>query len=621
MAALIPSSTADSVTSLDNAVRRLDLRTYPHLPHIHLQISQIATRILHSSDPNKKASLEKLSEVRSLVCLNSAKNPAYYFFTNLIEPIPPFLECPAYKAAQIPTFSTYHTICNVLSAVRIDPACAWDLIPPEIQHTLGTSPPENTDLFFSIVHAKPIATEREGLGNVCFHRWAYPHLPFGADLKKDVLMGMFPLIGVQRAQDDARISFGSLTPLRVHVHKNDHGNLMLYSPDNAHFRISTDMPFFACWITAQTDGRACLNKTIGITNPRHPLGAALLESTKNCTSLAKHMDKLRSNVEAYLEREILPIADLAAADPKALLNLEPWIQNRVYGEVWKQKGSPMGISAHFGKEAFFGENIDPRHFCSPEERAQAIRNFASSLKELLIGSQQTLFQTGLQKGPLIESLMKIAIAYQNDEIEAGMKLFDALEENQKNQVYKAMWEMHGCPLDKGPNFGKERFLSGLGQEKAQAILTYASRCKAAEPPSFSFAALYGEILALPSSSEEKPHINNCQLRDLLYKHVCKRWHVLMDSPEPDSLEEKIRWGERHACTDKHLLLEALKSATEEYIQLSVPESSRDSLYGAVWEAECQLRGKPETEDSHWGEHHLLDNPERLYYALDLFFAL
>jgi hypothetical protein len=479
------------------------------LSHIHLQISALAKTALTADlvEDERRKVIGYLTLAKCIASPNfEDRVPDFRLLLNLKQPVTPFLRCPAYDKAQMPTFSTYHIICDHDAGFRLDPESCWMEIPENVRLAVGDCSPDHTDVLFSIINASPIrGQDPHYIGNVCFHRWAYPHIKPGFNVKKDVQMGMFPLMGVSSAKDDlAAIAFNRLSPMRVHCHAHVDGNpnpqAMLYSENNAHFRADPDYPFFSCWIAGQVDGRTCINKVIGITDTSDPLCMIIRNSVRKCPNLFDHMTRIEEGVEQYIAENLEPIAKELDEDEAATLDrfaaLPQWMKNQVYRQAWLLKGSPKGIHGDFGRMSFENREIDAAHFCSRKEQAQAIRQFAADLQDLLVDSQFRLYASRLDKGDNVETLMTMASLYLDGREEEASKLFAALNKAEKDGIFKEIWELNKCPLDKGPHFGEDRFKVCPNKEKAEAILLYASRCK----QEFKPAVVSEEEVALPTEA-------------------------------------------------------------------------------------------------------------------------
>jgi hypothetical protein len=651
------------------------------LSRIHLQISALAKKALATDLPEdeRRRILGCLTLAKCMASPNfEARIPNRLLLLNLTQPVTPSLSCPAYDRVQMPTFSTYGIICEHEAGFRLDPESSWAEIPASVRNAAVGYSPDNTDVLFSVINASAIRGHTAHyIGNVCFHQWAYPHLKPGADVKKDVQMGMFPLMGVSPAiGDPGGIAFNRLSPMLVHCHGGRMPKYMLYSPNNAHFRIDPDYPFFSCWIVGQVDGRTCINKVIGFMNTPDPLCKIIRHSIRDCPNLFDHMMRIEDGVNQYIAETLEPIAKELDEDETATLDhftaLPQWMKNQVYRQAWLLKGSPIGIHGDFGRMSFENREIDAAHFCSRKEQAQAIRQFAADLKDLLVDSQFRLYANRLDKGDNVETLMTISSLFLDGRTEEALALFSGLKELDKDGVFKAIWELNQCPLDKGPHFGEDQFKACSNEERSQAILLYASRCKhefkpaaasqkeveplteaalegtepstilpptggAGEPvtdtslprmeslPTTPYAGFLALVANLMGSEKTQGEIQgeisaalarlDPRFQNLLLFKIYEQLFPRSGEKEPATQRGKLEWARAHTY-NLTALYNAIEQQAPTFVSSYIQGDARNRLCGAVWDVECETKGRPNTTDSKWAEHNLFGDIKRLLLALD-----
>jgi hypothetical protein len=218
---------------------------------------------------------------------------------------------------------------------------------------------------------------------VHFHRWIFPDLPIGSDVKKYPKVGVFPSIGLYEAQHwPAPINH--FKAMEVYAH----GELrMLYSPNGNHIAIDRDAPYGSCWIAARDGNRVCIAKVIkNIANddtnyafkeftPFFSLG----NGCKNLNEFTQRLETIAPELNQACLRMFAPIVqciidgDHEAATEK-FSTLPSTIQQAIFKNLWIIKGSPQGIHDDFGRLSFdSSQSLLEEHRASRDQKIEAIK--------------------------------------------------------------------------------------------------------------------------------------------------------------------------------------------------------------------------------------------------------
>ncbi|GEM_PF-3851330 len=460
----------------------------PHIPlvtirqemNFHEKFLKIISSPIH--DEQKREELSSLLRERAShlhhVPVNGLKGHVLFFNMKQIGLAPTPL-CQAYNKMRVPTISNYYEIGSNMSIILLDPS-AIQYIPNEVQQMAGDLKGKEVEFFWTAIDGRRfvsgyILNRPNTKINLSTHTWAYPHALVKDSIEKDVNMGIFPEIGFKNHSHKGAIAFSKLSPMCVHVHPEKHSSTMLYSPDNAHFETIPGSPFGIFWSVTQKDQRVAFSKMLVIFDYDHPICKGLLNSLRNCDTLAEHLKKLES-----VESEISKTLDLPEHRfMEAFHQLPLAFQYGIYKETWMLFNSPRGIHGDFGKASFENEqSLDKKYHCGYEQRKQAVRNFAARLSDLLIGSQTNLMLNAqsLQKGNNVLKMLRCAELFEAQKEMQAAKLFETFSHKEKEAVFFAIWELSGCP--RGNNkFGIETFFNEKTPLplKSQALLLAASR--------------------------------------------------------------------------------------------------------------------------------------------------
>jgi hypothetical protein len=216
-----------------------------------------------------------------------------------------------------------------------------------------------------------------------FHRWIFPDSAPGADHKKFPNIGVFPSIGFFGAQHwPAPIHH--FKPMEVYAHGG--ANYMLYSPNGCHVAIDTASPYGSCWIAARDGNRVCianmiLNVADDKTKRMFPEFTDYFSLAIGCSNLDEYTQKLKAIAPIINRRCFHVFAPIFAAirkddeiTLKTLFDDLPYtFQQAIYKNIWKEKGSPLGIHDDFGRLSFEGSaNLAPKYIASTEEKINSI---------------------------------------------------------------------------------------------------------------------------------------------------------------------------------------------------------------------------------------------------------
>jgi hypothetical protein len=238
---------------------------------------------------------------------------------------------------------------------------------------------------------------------VQFHRWIFPNLPIGSDVKKYPKVGVFPSIGFYQAQHwPAPINH--FKEMEVYAHGE---RVMLYSPNGNHIAIDRAAPYGSCWIAARDGNRVCIAKVIkNIADydtketfpefiPFFSLGNGcrnLDEFTQRLEHIAKDLDKACFKM---FEPLALAISSLDKESEKELFpSLPSTIQQAIFKNLWMIKGSPHGIHNDFGRLSFEGcLSLAEAYRASIDEKIEAIKRTHDQIMNDLIQNPLELLLT------------------------------------------------------------------------------------------------------------------------------------------------------------------------------------------------------------------------------------
>ena len=572
-----------AITKLDKDITAYTQKpTEPLRMQLELRIDDCARKILTSKADDKEAALNALVELRGKLVRNTSTYPKRLYL-NLIQNIGPTPFCPYYKKYQAPTISTYQIIGSNLSTIRLDPSSV-EHVPAEITKKLGNLSDKSLDIFSITVDGRFVVNHPSGycgldpfrdknLINLCTHSWSHPHLIQPHEAQADTNMGVFPVVGFEKASDGGAIAFNDLSPMNVHSHDDK------YSPDNAHFNIIPDSPYGIFWAVTQKDNRVAISKMVVLFDFEHSVCEAILNSIGECPDATTHAERLK-NVQKAQDEIFDPIIEnFKNNDEKAAMDafnkLPDAFRYGVYEHTWKLLEEPMGIHGDFGRVSFQADgSLDPKYHCTNLQRAQAITNFHEKLDRELVGSQVAMLHNQrIAKGDNVRKMMKCAQLFNEGLSDEADKLFESFTPKEKEAVYFAMWEVSGCQLIY--NIGTLTFHDKTTplQQKAEALLLAASRQE----------HVYDKPLAPPISSS-----------------------VL-------TLNEEIQQNLENLLTDPNFakLSNSEKAAKVNALLQTLDDPIRQNIYQTVYESSTSL---PTTGVANWGELHVADNADLLRLA-------
>ncbi len=573
-------------------------------------------------------------------------------FLNPIQNIPPSPLCPAYNKMAFPTISTYHKIGSNIACFRLDPK-ALEHVPKAVLEKTSSLEGKEVDLLWTAIDGR-FYDQRSRSLNHSSHAWAHRHalpgpekiLVQGKELNHpdsntsfDVNMGIFPEVGLEKSHELGAIAFDHLSPMNVHVHarskiKAPNSGDMLYSPDNAHFRVILGSPFSIDWSVMQKDQRIAITKRLIIFDYDHPICKALLQTIRDCDSLETHLQRL-TNVPSAIEKTFAPVIKAFEDDnPDAMKlfhELPPAFQYGVYREAWVSFDSPYGIHGDFGRASFEKDgNLDVKYHCNNVRRAEAVHRLSTRLEHLLVESQfDLLFRSqSLVKGDNVLTMMKCAQLFYKEPKQALVE-FGNLPKHEQEAIYFAYWEIKGCPRIDG--FSTNRFHNEgkhEAKQKAQAVLLAASR----QPHLFTKPII--EKIAT-DELEEKTDLNPIQ--DVNVPHLVQQENNedqlssletsdnLYDTPSPALKKDEaiadceIPLQERVSSEIMNLVFDSgfqsldysTKATRVNKILSPLEKNLRDTIYNSVYHnSRDPGKGGPS-----WGELHIADDLEVLVNSI------
>ncbi len=451
---------------------------------LELKIDKLSRRILAEPDlADRNDLLSQLRLARTHLVTNQSQDPLRNLELNLVQNIPPSPLCPAYAMLEVPTVSTYHLIATNIASVRFDRQ-ALTHVPELIKHALGDLSEGPVDLFYTTIDGRFMQNEHAIYGgtkpmNLCLHRWAHNEALPGYDVKANTDMGLFPVMGITSidpSKDKGAIPFGSLKKLNIHSHprgKPHTAERMLYSPNNAHFRLIPNSPFALFWSAAKLNGRTCIAKMLVIFDDTDPICRNILGSIQGTQTLNHHLEKLQGVSDAIddiFDPLIHAFEAGEAANPMGRFYALPQMyQAGIYHQTWKESGSPLDIHPDFGRDSFLEDSL-----YTHAQRALIVTQYKESLKEALVLSHSEMLAHSLPlaRSDAAQTLMKCARAFQRS-AEEGLTLYQTFPKPMKDATHRAFWELSGCPrID---SFGTKNFPGSPTPVKVQALLLAASR--------------------------------------------------------------------------------------------------------------------------------------------------
>jgi hypothetical protein len=428
------------------------------------------------------------------VPLNNALTKLHFFCNMNQIGLAPTPLSSAYKQMRLPTVSIYATpkdekknrrrggIAGNIASISLSPA-AIQYVPKCVQKEVGTLSGKQVDCFLTVVDARFLNTilfEDDRHLSLCTHHWAYPNTLRKDDVKGDVLMGIFPEVGVSQSKSRGGIAFNQLSPMLVHSHPDDEG-LSLYSPDNAHFKIIPGSPFATFWATTCKGNRIALTKMLVILEGNHPISAHLVNTVKNSCDLGHYLKTL-GNISFAIDdtfHDLIQLLDIE--DPQVLdtFHLLPkTFQYGIYEQAWILFKSPKGY-VDFGKASFENEpGLDKKYHCTNQQRKQAVYKYCQRLNSLLYQAQVDLTQNSQDfiKGENALRMMQCAQLFKHGKIDEAVLLFSHLLPEEQKAARYALWEICRCPRF-STTFGGDAFASLHVDPnlKAEALILAASR--------------------------------------------------------------------------------------------------------------------------------------------------
>ncbi len=339
--------------------------------------------------------------------------------------------------------------------------------PSEVAQAIGGQMDAKVDLFLNIQNIASIidhlrAKKLPQQLNLITHPWSQPHyMPQQKkDITVDVQMGIYQPMHIQEIVSKDGIPLNMLKKLPVTLHPVAESIATAFSPDTAHLKIESDQPFASFWSVVKEGKRTVATKHILLT---HNQGISQyiqdkLQDSLTILNMIQNLEKEKADSISMLREISEEFAKNPQAGPDIIDVLEENQRNLIYYETyltkWTDKNqNPPHID--FGKVSFVrSHELDPKWHCSNIERGQIVNNYAKKLEaswDRLIGEMKTLFAP-TQELPLskedelkIKTLTPIAEAFENENEELGLKLFNSLDKKTQDGIYTVVWELFHCP--------------------------------------------------------------------------------------------------------------------------------------------------------------------------------
>ncbi len=453
---------------------------------VEFEINRFARVIIESplGKKDREELFDRLLRVRDLTIHHFPVNglKVTCLFLNTIQNVPPSPLCPAYNKLAFPTISTYNTIGNNFVCIRLDPK-ALALVPGRVLEKAGSLEGKEVDLLYTVVHGEFYQNQKRSLNNNV-HPWAHIHALPGDDTACDVNMGIFPEIGLEKANVPGAVAFNHLSPMNVHVHPRSGTNggkgNMDYSPDNAHFNLVPGSPFSVDWSVMQKDNRVAITKRVVLFDETHPICQAIINSIYGCRDLLDHINRLEGVAQA-IDTTLIPVSEaFAYDDPDAMRmfhHLPTAFQHGIYYQAWAAFDHPLNIHPDFGRASFENDNgLAEQYHCTNNQRAVIVNNFSAYLHGLLVDSQRDLLHSqSLVKGDNVLTMMKCAQLFFKRDVTEALKAYQQLQVQEREAIQYAYWELNGCP--RTGIFDPFNFPTKIDDAKLkrQSILLAASR--------------------------------------------------------------------------------------------------------------------------------------------------
>jgi hypothetical protein len=434
-----------------------------------------------SLSKEKQEDTPSLMEVKQLLIFNQSRD---FFETQLILNTlyyaPPAMLCSYYDRPQVPFISSYENLSANPAIARLDRS-ALAFAPEDLKKAVGNLDDKKVDFFYVVSDARYAAQKSNGVLNLVTHCWAYPDLQKNEkERKSDVEMGLFPIFGVDYAhKDKAALAFNELKPMEVYAHYI--GTSTMYSPNNAHFRIDPKIPVQVFWIAAKQNDRVLITKFVMITNSNEALGEEMCNSYRYCPNLSEHLDRLNRGTDVAL-KQVKVVSSLfkEGSEAKArqeFAELPQFIQNLAYKHIYFIHQAPKNVPFDFGRLSILDPSkLDPKYASNPQQISEALNKSFDELKEIYVTSQKQLFsKLNLVKDVKEEQIAALAEQFRENSPEA-MAFFDnMLENDEKEAVFNAIWQLNGS-IKGDMHFGSKRFFEkASNEERAQAILLATRR--------------------------------------------------------------------------------------------------------------------------------------------------
>lgn len=542
----------------------------------------------------------ELQEIHSELCRSQGnEGRAYGLFVNTLQPaLVPATHSPAYGTHAVPSVSTYHYQSYPQSIIRCSTS-ALSLAPAQLLSAMGDYSHKSVELQSEVLDVRWLASaiplrDVENHLNLCLHNWYARTALVGDNLhEKDLVMGIFPELGIERSSIAGAAPYNQLGPMWIHVHPHhEEPDLMLYSPNNAFFKIEGNSPIAICWALAEKDNKIIVSRLIILIDQEDPICQNLLRSLQNCRSLSDYTRRLET-MQAAIEERFYPLSSalLSESDEEILAAFQ------ALPDCYKK-----GILKYIPAET---TQLNREHFLT------ALSNHTQDLKRLIVDCQRELTQLPEtseiddRATEMMECAERFAGAQDETQTHAALERFNALSTREKNAVFAAYWEISGCPRGHS-DFGRDEFYRNPSSElRAQALLLAASRRSPATPVlAHKPPVIQPAALPVPTGDPIVDTAHRILHFDFQEHTDAERVQIIRDTLQNDITA--VRIAETAHLLVRTFLFPLLTESTRtvlinDLLDLSPDTVRRDALHGAVWAAlPEEIKHRPFSGRNHAG---------------------
>ncbi|MES2121994.1 MAG: hypothetical protein V4492_04360 [Chlamydiota bacterium] len=597
------SAVGDRIVALQSDVREFS-RSPSLAPQIALtlRVNEILRALNQASlSPDEQLLYRlELQEIHSELCRSQRLGGRVYgLFTNTLQPaLPPTTVSPAYNSYAVPSISTYHYQSSPHSIIRCSTS-ALSLAPPQLLSALGDYSQKSVELHSAVLDARWLNTlipfrDVENHFNLCLHHWFANTALLGDNLHdKDLRMGIFPELGIERSSLKGAAPYNQLGPMWIHAHPHhEEHDLMLYSPNNAFFKIEENSPLAICWALAEKDNKVTVSRLIILLDQNDPICAGLYRSLDRCDSMSDYLRRLDA-MQTTIEQRFEPLLTALVTDN----DMDILAQCQSLPDCFKK-----GILKYIPVETV---GLDRKIFIS------AVTNYIQDLSRLIITRQRELVQLPEtseiddRATAMMECAEQFARAQDSIQAQAAMEQFNALPSGEKNAAFAAYWEISGCPRG-NPNFGRDEFYSNPSlATRAQALLLAASRrSPATQVLAQTPSASQPIALPIPTGDSIVDTAHRMLRSDFQERTDEERAQIIRDTLQNNISAERI--AETAHVLVRTFLFSLQTESTRtvlinDLLDLSPDQARCGAIHGAVWAAlPTALKERPFSGRNHAG---------------------